>query len=339
MSKKSELFDQIVPRAPRDGSSIARTDAHGTRRVAELATAEDAALDQARMDHRVIAMVDPKAIEVDASMRDRDIEAARRDSEYAELVEDIRVAGIKDPLRVRMKPGGGLLLVEGLRRLAAALDLQLQRVPVIERVYRDDDDAIEDMLRENLLRHNPPPMETALLFARLVERGWTEERVTGLLHAKAWTISRLRTVSRSFMPWLADAYPAFRALPFMEMVKLAPAVEQNADRRPVLMRALAELAAHDGVDAKDVVEAIRSVTLSGVWEGVAEPASVTADRETTASRLSPRAAFDRSGAKAALLTHHEGQMVIRFTKRVPEALIEEIWTQVEALARGIEIRE
>src|SRR3546814_7350904 len=97
-----------------------------------------------------------------------------------------------------MKPGGGLMLVEGLRRLAAALDLGLADVPVIERVYKDDNDAIEDMLRENLVRHNPPPMETALLFARLLERGWSDERVTGLLRAKNWTISRLRTVARAF---------------------------------------------------------------------------------------------------------------------------------------------
>src|SRR3546814_9665565 len=86
------------------------------------------------------------------------------------------------------------------------------------------------MLRENLVRHNPPPMETALLFARLLERGWSDERVTGLLRAKNWTISRLRTVARAFMPWLAEAYPAYRSLPFMEMVKLAPAVDQR-DRK------------------------------------------------------------------------------------------------------------
>lgn len=338
MSRKSELFDRVIPGATGGATALSKTDAHGTRRVAELSTAEDTALEVARSEQRVIAKLDPRLIEVDPLMRDRDIEAARQDSEYAELVEDIRVAGIKDPLRVRMKPGGGLMLVEGLRRLAAALDLGLADVPVIERVYKDDNDAIEDMLRENLVRHNPPPMETALLFARLLERGWTDERVTGLLRAKNWTISRLRTVARAFMPWLADAYPAYRSLPFMEMVKLAPAVDQNADRRPVLLRALAELAARDSVEPKDAVEAIRSVTLTGVWAGVSSEVGATAERDT-GEKLSPRAAFDRSGAKAALLTHHEGQMVIRFTKRVPDSLIDEIWAQVETLARGIEIRD
>lgn len=111
----------MIPGATGGATALSKTDAHGTRRVAELSTAEDTALEVARSEQRVIAKLDPRLIEVDPLMRDRDIEAARQDSEYAELVEDIRVAGIKDPLRVRMKPGGGLMLVEGLRRLAAAL--------------------------------------------------------------------------------------------------------------------------------------------------------------------------------------------------------------------------
>src|SRR3546814_1319052 len=103
----SDLFDQVIPGATGGATALSKTDAHGTRRVAELSTAEDAALEVARSEQRVIAKVNPRIIEVDPLMRDRDIEAARQDSEFAELVEDIRVAGIKDPLRVRMKPGGG----------------------------------------------------------------------------------------------------------------------------------------------------------------------------------------------------------------------------------------
>src|SRR3546814_4536227 len=111
-------------------------------------------------------------------------------------------------------------------------------------------------------------METALLFARLLERGWSDERVTGLLRAKNWTISRLRTVARAFMPWLAEAYPAYRSLPFMEMVKLAPAVDQSADRRPVLLRAMAELAARDGVRSEEHTSELQSLMRSsyaGSW--------------------------------------------------------------------------
>lgn len=338
MGKKNELFDRVLTRVPGGETALGKTDAYGTRRVAELSTAENTALDTARSELRVIAKVDPTIIEVNALMRDRDLAAARQDPEFAELMEDIRVVGIKDPLRVRVKPGGGLLLVEGLRRLAAALELGLPDVPVIERAYKDDDDAIEDMLRENLVRHNPPPMETALLFARLLAHGWTDERVTALLRAKSWTVSRLRTVGRAFMPWLAEAYPAYRSLSFMEMVKLAPAVEQNADRRPLLIQALGELAAREGVEAKEVIDAIRSVALTGAWTGLSSEEN-SPDEPSTAPKLPTRSAFDRSGAKAALLTHHEGQMVIRFTKRVPDSLIQEIWSQVEVLTRGIEIRE
>src|SRR3546814_11328019 len=78
MSRKSELFDQVIPGATGGATALSKTDAHGTRRVAELSTAEDAALEVARSEQRVIAKVNPRIIEVDPLMRDRDIEAARQ---------------------------------------------------------------------------------------------------------------------------------------------------------------------------------------------------------------------------------------------------------------------
>jgi|GEM_PF-895263 len=330
MAKKSVLFDNVLDDLPPRDTAREPTGAYGSRRVEELAAAQAAAVGRAASEHRLISMVDPSSIEIDSLLRDRDLEAARQDPEYKELVDDIREVGIKTPLVVRMKPGGGLLLVEGLRRLAAGLEIGLATVPAVERVYASDQEAVGDMLRENLVRHNPPPMETALLFARLREDGWSDEQVSDLLRAKAWTISRIRTVARGFMPWLAAAYPAYRALPFIDMVKLAPVVEKHEDRRALLVRALTELSEQDGVEAKTVVETIRTVTMTGVWNGggarTAEPADAT-----PVPRPTPRTAFDPSGAKAALLTHHEGQMVIRFTKRVPDALIERVWKQVEVL--------
>jgi ParB/RepB/Spo0J family partition protein len=300
--------------------------------MAELAASETSVLERAKGESRIIMMIDPADIQVDPLVRDRDLDAARKDSDFAELVDDIRDAGIKTPLVVRTKPEGGLLLVEGLRRLAAAREIGLDRVPVIERRYETEDAALEDMLRENLMRQNPPPMETALLFAHLLERGWDEKRITGLLRAKSWTISRVRTVARAFMPWLAVAYPAYRSLPFMEMVNVAPVVEQNADRLSLLEGALRDLSAREEVRPKEVVDALRSVALTGVWASKSDEERREPEGRTPPRRQA-RSAFNAQGRKVALLTQHEGQAVIRFPKRVPDAVIEQVWARVEELLR------
>jgi ParB/RepB/Spo0J family partition protein len=339
MGKKAELFGQVLGGGKTGTSSLGRTDAHGTRRMAEIAAAESSVLERAQGEKRIIMMVDPADIEVDALLRDRDLEAARRDPDYGEFVEDVEAVGIKTPLVVRVKAGGGLLLVEGLRRLAAARDVGVERVPVIERRYDTDDDAMEDMLRENLQRQAPPPMETALLFSRLRdERGWSEDRIAALLKAKAATMSRLRTVARAFMPWLADAFPEYRRLPIVEMVKIAPAVEQYGDRLPAITEALQELAESEAVETKTALEAIRSIALTGSWAGLKQSAEPTSSNDAVV-RTPARSAFDRSGAKAALLTHHEGQPVIRFTKRVPQHIVDRVWDEVQALMRDVDIKE
>lgn len=340
MARRARLFDDVLKSdmAP-NASTLGPTEAYGTKRARELAAAEETALAQASAEKRIISLVDPTAIIVDHNLRDRDIEAARLDPDYAEFLEDVRANGIKDPLGVRITPGTGIELVKGLRRLAAALDAGFAKVPVIENAYESDDAFVEDMLRENLLRQNPPAMEVARLFARLRdERGWSEERIGSLLRAKGGAISRFRTIARVFMPWLPDAYPNFRALPIVEMVRIAGIVEQNGDRRPLIVAALQTLAAKGEMDAKAVVEAIRSIAATGTWaDATAEPVmQATADQ---AQRPQSRTAFDRQGTRAALLTSHEGQPVIRFIKRVPDYVIEKVWAEAERILNELDLRE
>lgn len=339
MAKKSRLFDEVLAGATGTSGTLPPTDAFGNRRMQELSSAQGAAVERARTEGRLIAMVDPKAIAISYDLRDRDLDAARLDPDYAELLEDIRRNGIKEPIGVRVKQEGGLELVKGLRRLSAALELDIPKVPVIEGAYQSDDEYIEDMLRENMLRQNPPAMEVARLFARLCEDfGWAEERVAGLLKAKGGAISRLRMVARAFMPWLPDAYPGYRQLPIVEMAKIAAVVEQNRDRRSMIVGALQDLNDSGDADSKAVVDAIRTVAKTGEWKN--RPAvPETSPATDAASRTQARAAFDQKGTKAALLTQHEGQMVIRFTKRVPDYLVTRVWEEVERLIGDIDTRE
>jgi len=47
-----------------------------------------------------------------------------------ELLEDIRLNGIKEPLEIRVREDGSRIIWEGLHRLAIAVELNLESVPV-----------------------------------------------------------------------------------------------------------------------------------------------------------------------------------------------------------------
>ncbi|KKL51269.1 hypothetical protein LCGC14_2297180 [marine sediment metagenome] len=47
------------------------------------------------------------------------------------LLEDIRVNGIKEPVEIRVREDGSRIVWHGLHRLAIAVELKLETVPVI----------------------------------------------------------------------------------------------------------------------------------------------------------------------------------------------------------------
>ena len=48
-----------------------------------------------------------------------------------ELLEDIKLNGIKEPIEIRVRPDGSLIVWNGLHRLAIAKKLNLRTVPVL----------------------------------------------------------------------------------------------------------------------------------------------------------------------------------------------------------------
>ncbi len=93
-----------------------------------------------------------------------------------ELMESIREHGIIQPLIVR-PANGKLELIAGERRWRAAVKLQLETVPVIEREATDQG-VLEMALIENIQRENLDPMEEATGYVRLSrEYGLTQEEI------------------------------------------------------------------------------------------------------------------------------------------------------------------
>jgi ParB family transcriptional regulator, chromosome partitioning protein len=84
-----------------------------------------------------------------------------------ELAASIREVGILQPLVVRSTPGG-FELIAGERRLRAAREAGLERVPVLIRQAAENE-SMELALVENLQRENLSPLETAAAYQALMD--------------------------------------------------------------------------------------------------------------------------------------------------------------------------
>lgn len=92
----------------------------------------------------------------------------------AELADSIKEHGIIQPLIVR-KSIKGYELVAGERRLRAAKEAGLEKVPVVVKSYSDQQ-LMEIALIENLQRENLNPIEEAEAYERLIEHhAYTQE--------------------------------------------------------------------------------------------------------------------------------------------------------------------
>ena len=98
------------------------------------------------------------------------------DQKIRELADSLKVHGVIQPLIVR-RVGQTYRLVAGERRLRAALEAGIERVPVVVRTM-DDREAMEVSLVENLQREELGPLEQAAAFQRLMDEfNMTQEEV------------------------------------------------------------------------------------------------------------------------------------------------------------------
>jgi ParB family chromosome partitioning protein len=86
----------------------------------------------------------------------------------AQLADSIRVHGILNPLMATLQQDGKYQLISGERRLRAALDLGLKRVPVILRAALDLE-KLELALIENVQREDLNHIELARGYQRLID--------------------------------------------------------------------------------------------------------------------------------------------------------------------------
>jgi ParB family chromosome partitioning protein len=107
----------------------------------------------------------------------------------AELVTSIREVGLLQPIVVRPTGPESYELVMGERRLRAAKEAGLERIPAIVR-DTGDDVMLRDALLENLHRQQLNPLEEAAAYAQLLEDfGTTHEELAARIGRSRSTIS------------------------------------------------------------------------------------------------------------------------------------------------------
>ncbi len=120
------------------------------------------------------------------------------DSEaLATLKESIRERGILQPLLVMRGEGGNYILVAGQRRLAAARDLRLVRVPVMM-LNEVRPDYLVDSLLENIQREELSGIDEGHSFITLKEEfGWSQREIANRIHKhESYVSERIRTAEK-----------------------------------------------------------------------------------------------------------------------------------------------
>src|SRR5919197_3136129 len=156
-----------------------------------------------------------------------------------ELAESIRAHGVLQPILVRRTPDG-YQLIAGERRLRAAKQAGLERIPAIVREAVRDEDSLLLGLVENLQREDLDPIEEARGIQRLIEQfGLTHEEAAGRLGRHRVAISQsLRLLQGCPALVSATAAGAFTAGHARALVGLPTREAQERGLRVVLARQL-----------------------------------------------------------------------------------------------------
>jgi ParB family chromosome partitioning protein len=101
------------------------------------------------------------------------------DAALEALAGSLRERGVLQPVLVRPVPGGSYELVAGERRWRAAQIAELETIPALVR-ERDDAEALEAALIENMAREDLNPVEEARACAALVEELGLTREIVGL---------------------------------------------------------------------------------------------------------------------------------------------------------------
>jgi ParB family chromosome partitioning protein len=230
----------------------------------------------------------------------------------AALARSIREVGVLQPVVVRSRDGG-YVLVAGERRLRAAKLAGLATIPAIIR-EGDDTEALREALIENIHREDLAPLELAAAFQELLEDlGVTQETVAERLgYSRAHVANTIRLLS----------------LPADVQVLLAEGKIQAGHARALLglpddeaRSALGLRGAAEGLSVRQVEDLVRSYTehpATAVAKGTSAPDPLLGEvEELLSEQLATRVRVS--------LGKRKGKIIVEFgSKEDLERIVSEI---------------
>lgn len=220
----------------------------------------------------------------------------------ATLKESIRERGILQPLLVMRGEDGNYILVAGQRRLAAARELGLVRVPVMM-LNEIRPDYLVDSLLENIQREELSGIDEGHSFITLKEEfGWSQREIANRIHKhESYVSERIRTAEKLTAITKEIISEAFAANENLARAKFSHSI----NRKLALLRAeeqeeLARLVASTpDITARKVEGLVREKMLPYASQNQAEAIPVEALPETQPVAEPPKPGKVKKPARSA----------------------------------------
>ncbi|MDB5078370.1 MAG: ParB-like partition protein [Chloroflexi bacterium] len=160
----------------------------------EIATRRDLFMARAQSGNWVLAYVAPDRIDPNPNQPRRQIERAALE----ELKQSIASRGILQPLLGAKSSANRVRLVAGHRRLQAAKELGLPRVPVVLVDQLKEEDTVIDAVIENIQRRNLEAWEEGVAYAQLADEfGWTHDEIARKIgKSRSYVSTRIRAAEK-----------------------------------------------------------------------------------------------------------------------------------------------
>jgi len=203
-------------------------------------------------DHGMISEIEIDRIEPNPYQPRQDFDAQALD----ELKQSIARKGLVQPVTVRRSRDGRYQLISGERRVRAAREAGLTRIPAYIIQVQSDEEMLELALIENLQREHLNPIEVAISYQRLLDEcHLTQEQV-------GQRIGKDRTTVTNFLRLLRLPAPIQQSLRKGELtVGHARAMVNLADEKTQL-RVWKRTVKH-GLSVREVEELVRRIGTTG----------------------------------------------------------------------------
>ncbi|HEX2915485.1 MAG TPA: ParB/RepB/Spo0J family partition protein [Chloroflexia bacterium] len=159
-----------------------------------MATRRSLFATRAQSGNWVLAYVSPDRIDPNPNQPRRQIERAALE----ELKQSIASRGILQPLLGAKSSESRVRLIAGHRRLQAAKELGLARVPVVLVDQLNEEETVIDAVIENIQRRNLEAWEEGVAYAQLADEfGWTHDEIGRKIgKSRSYVSTRIRAAEK-----------------------------------------------------------------------------------------------------------------------------------------------